>query len=56
MNHDDHQAVRELPVLSPRESVWVTDQEESGEVVEELLQGLVLYRPLEEDSGGIDDT
>ena len=35
MNHDTHCGARELPVLSPGEYVWVTDREESGEVVEE---------------------
>ena len=35
VNHDTHCAARELPVLSPREYVWVTDREESGEVVED---------------------
>ena len=35
VNHDVHHGARELPVLSPREYVWVTDREESGEVVEE---------------------
>ena len=35
MNHDTDRGARELPVLSPGEYVWVTDQEESGEVVEE---------------------
>ena len=35
MNHDAHHGVRELPVLTPGESVWVTDQEELGEVIEE---------------------
>jgi hypothetical protein len=34
-NHDGHHGVRELPVLSPGESVWVTDREESEEVIEE---------------------
>ena len=35
VNHDAHHGVRELPVLIPRESVWVTDREEAGEVIEE---------------------
>ena len=35
VNHDTHREARELPVLSPGEYVWVTDREESGEVVEE---------------------
>ena len=33
VNHDTHCGARELPVLSPGEYVWVTHQEESGEVV-----------------------
>ena len=35
MNHDTHRGARELPVLSPGMYVWVTDREESGEIVEE---------------------
>ena len=35
VNHDAHHGVRELPALTPGESVWVTDREESGEVIEE---------------------
>ena len=35
VNHDTHRGARQLPVLSPGEYVWVTDREESGEVVEE---------------------
>ena len=35
VNHDTHHGARELPALSPGEYVWVTDREESGEVVEE---------------------
>jgi len=40
VNHDAHHGARELPVLSPREYVWVTDREESGEVVEETATRL----------------
>ena len=35
MNHDAHHVVKELPVLTPGESVWVTNREESGEVIVE---------------------
>ena len=35
VNHDIHHGARDLPALSPGEYMWVTDQEESGEVVEE---------------------
>ena len=34
VNHDTHHVVRELPVLTPGEFVWDTDQE-SGEVIKE---------------------
>ena len=34
-NHDMHRRARELPVLSPGDSVWVSDRDEAGQVVEE---------------------
>ena len=36
VNDDAHHGVRELPVLTPGESVWLTDRDESGEVIEEI--------------------
>ena len=58
MNYDAHQGVRELPVLTPGESVWVTvtDQEESGEAIEETATRSYTVETPGGQSGEIDDT